>query len=227
MQEHIWEKEYKNPKLVTKEADPQSAVLSFLKFLKKKEKMDIQGLSVLDLGCGTGRNSNYIAHLGNSVVGMDISETALSLAKERAHELHLTNVSYIKQNIGTAYSFNDDTFDIALDVTSSNSLNEAEREIYLKETHRILKSGGYLFVRALCKDGDQNAKTLLKTHPGKEKDTYIMPEFGLTERVFSKEDFISTYSPLFTILELEKITHYSKFKGRIYKRNYWIAYLKR
>jgi ubiquinone/menaquinone biosynthesis C-methylase UbiE len=227
MQEHIWEKEYRNPRLITKESEPQAAVLDFLKFLKKKEKITLEGLRVLDLGCGTGRNSNYIANLGNSAVGIDISETALKLARERAAELHLNSVSYIKQSIGSAFSFPDSSFDIALDVTSSNSLNEAERTVYLQETARVLKSGGYLFVRALCKDGDKNAKELLKRNPGPEKDTYIMPEFGLIERIFSKEDFIAAYFPFFEILELEKIAHYSKFDGRIFKRNYWLAYLKK
>jgi len=232
MQEHIWENEYRNPKLVTKHDEPQQAVKDFFKFLKKQAKKagarqvdgEIQPLTVLDLGCGTGRNSNYLADQGHTVTGIEISETALKLAKERAEEKSLT-VTYIKGSIGTPFPFADNSFDVAIDVTSSNSLSEKERAVYLKETSRVLKPGGWLFVRALCKDGDQNAKNLIKTNPGPEKDTYIMPEFGLTERVFSKEDFTSTYSPFFEIIELEKITHYSKFNSRIYKRNYWIGYL--
>lgn len=227
MQEHIWEKEYRNPRLVTKESEPQAAVVDFLKFLRKKQKIEIEHLDVIDLGCGTGRNTNYIAGLGNKAVGIDISETALRIAQERANELHLDSVTYIKQSIGDEFPFSNESFDIALDVTSSNSLNEKERDVYLKETARVLKSGGFLFVRALCKDGDKNAKELLKRNPGPEKDTYIMPEFGLTERVFSKEDFVALYSLFFEILELKKVEHYSKFDGRIYKRNYWLTYLQK
>lgn len=106
---------------------------------------------------------------------------------------------------------------------SSNSLNEAEREIYLQEVSRVLKPGGHFFVRGLCKDGDKNAKNLIKLSPGKEHDTYINQDMNLVERVFSKEDFIETYSKYFEIQQLIKKTNYAEFKGQSYKRNYWLG----
>ncbi len=227
MQEHIWEREYKNPKLVTKEAGPQPVVVEFFRYLRKEHKIPTENLKILDLGCGTGRNSNHLASLGNEVVGMEISSTALSLAKDRADKDGITGVTYIKQSIGAKFPFKDASFDVALDVTTSNSLSETERGVYLSEVSRVLKPGGFLFFRGLCKDGDQNAKELIKRSPGPEKDTYIMPEMGLVERVFTKEDFMATYSPFFEILKLEKSIHYSRFNDRIYKRNYWVAYLKK
>jgi ubiquinone/menaquinone biosynthesis C-methylase UbiE len=110
---------------------------------------------------------------------------------------------------------------------SSNSLNESEREIYLKEVNRVLKSGGHFFVRGLCKDGDKNAKNLIKLSPGKEYDTYVNQDMNLTERVFSKVDFISTYSKYFEIQQLIQKTNYAEFRGQSYKRNYWLAYMKK
>ncbi|HEY4511632.1 MAG TPA: class I SAM-dependent methyltransferase [Candidatus Paceibacterota bacterium] len=226
MQEKQWEKEYRDRKLVTLDDKPQSSVLKFLKFLKKEEKVRAENMCILDLGCGTGRNANYLALLGNEVTGLEISATAISLAKSRSEEKGLT-VTYIKGSIGAPYPFADNHFDMVLDVTSGNSLTEAEREMYIKETHRVLKSGGYFFVRALCKDADENAKYLIKQFPGPEKDTYIMPELGITERVFTREDFTATYGKLFTILKLDKETHYTRMNNRSYKRNFWIAYLQK
>ena len=231
-QTEAWEREYRNPKLVTGKAEPQNDVKRYLKFLKKEEKVSFDALRVLDLGCGTGRNANYLAEMIGEgtkpdmvmVTGFEISKTALNVAKERASDAGL-RVDYKIQSIGEIYPCEDETFGLILDITSSNSLNEKEREIYLKETHRVLKSGGYFFVRALCKDGDTNVKELLKRSSGKEHDTYINTEMKLTERVFSKEDFIKTYPPYFLILE--KKTGYAHFNGRIYKRNYWLAYTKK
>ena len=223
-QTSAWENEYRNPKLVTKKAEPQNDVKRFLKLLKKKGISFDAHLSVIDLGCGTGRNSNYLSEQGCKVVGLEISKTALELAKERAKDLGVS-VDYRLQSIGDTYPYNDESFDLALDITSSNSLNEKERAIYLKETARVLKAGSPFFVRALCKDGDANVKNLLKLSPGKEYDTYVNKEMGLTERVFSREDFIATYSAHFTIIKLEKKTGYAHFNGRIYKRNYWLAHL--
>ena len=230
-QEQVWEREYQNSKLVTKDDKPQNDTLDFFKFLKREKGVPLAGLRALDLGCGTGRNSNYLALEGAIVTGIEISSTAILLAARRAKELGLigadveTPIEYIKGNMGQMLEFENNTFDLIIDVTSSNSLNEFEREIYIQEAHRTLKSGGNFFVKTLCKDGDHNAKNLLKLSPGKEKDTYIMPEIGLTERVWSKEDFVEYYSKYFVIEKLEKKTNYSHFDGRIYKRNFWLAYM--
>ncbi len=147
----VWEREYNNPKLVTKNDGPQADTLRFLKFLKKEKKVKLENLNILDLGCGTGRNSNYLSDLGNNVIGIEISKTALNLAKTRAKELGVI-VDYRLGDIGEKYDIPDNSIDVILDVTSSNSLNELGREIYLSEMSRVLKKGGFVFVRALCKD---------------------------------------------------------------------------
>ncbi|MCX6753445.1 MAG: class I SAM-dependent methyltransferase [Candidatus Nomurabacteria bacterium] len=188
-QGNVWDREYKSPMLVTKNDGPQADTLRFLKFLKKEQKYRVEDRIILDLGCGTGRNSNYLSDLGNKVIGIEISKIALNIAKDRANDMGL-HVDYRCGDIGEKYEIEDGSIDVVLDVTSSNSLNEKGREIYLNEVNRVLKKGGYFFVRALCKDGNKNVKNLLKMSPGREYDTYIIKEIGLTERVFSREDFI-------------------------------------
>jgi SAM-dependent methyltransferase len=229
-QEQVWEREYQNSKLVTKDDKPQNDTLDFFKYLKREKKLTLADARALDLGCGTGRNSNYLALEGTIVTAIEISGTALKLAIERANKLGLIEaadgkVDYIKGNMGDILPFESNYFDFIIDVTSSNSLNESERERYIEETHRILKPAGSFFVKTLCKDGDHNAKNLLKLSPGQEYDTYVMPEIGLTERVWSKEDFTAYYSRYFVIEKLQKKTNYSRFNGRSYKRNFWLAYL--
>ena len=226
-QTKTWENEYHNPLLLTKDAKPQKDVLRFFKFLRKEQKIDLAELNVLDLGCGTGRNANYLAELDNNVVGYDISPTAIRIARQRAHELEL-KVDFEIKNIGEECNdLQSESIDLVLDILSSNSLNEKERNIYLSEVNRILKKGGYFFVKILCKEGDTNAKNLLKKFPGKEKDTYINQDMNLTERVFGREDFVQVYEKYFKILQLQKKTNYARFKGQVYKRNYWLAYLKK
>jgi len=264
MQKSIWEKEYRKPKLVTGHDKPQAFFLKLIKYLKKENILGgsvllgspkFSGLKVLDLGSGTGRNSNYLAQNGARVVGMEISDTAIALAQKRSKHLEL-DVKYLKQSIGLEYPFGDDEFDLVIDITSSNSLSEKEREIYLTEVSRVLKKsfvkikissegnpkalksssnsktcvlgkGGIFIVRALCKEGDKNAKFLLKNNSGGEKDTYVMPETGLVERVFSEENFREIYSGYFNILKLEKTESYSKIGSKIYKRRFWLAVMEK
>ena len=242
MQEKEWDREYRRSTFLTKENKPQADVVRFVKFLKKEFKksaaesgqnfFDFENLKVLDLGSGAGRNSFYFGELGASVVGLEISGAAIDIAQgnlaaaEKISGARL-HVEYKKQSIGQKFSLADDWADVALDVTSSNSLTVVEREIYLSEIARVLKTGGYFLVKALCLDGDQNAKHLLKSSPGGEAGTYILPDTGIRERVFSREDFTQTYQKFFTILHLEKKISYTRMSGRLYKRNFWIGYLKK
>lgn len=221
-----WEKEYQNPQLLTGRDLPQNDVLRFLKYVKKIGKTRVQDLSVLDLGSGTGRNSNYIANLENDVTGMEISPTAIDIAKKRAEKMGV-KVKYLEHSIGAPYPFDDNYFDLILDVTSSNSLNEQEREVYIIETSRVLKPGGYFFVRALSKDNDKNAKNLIKISPGPEYDTYYMKELNLVERVFTEEDFRKLYGEYFKIEQLMKKKGYARLFGQNYKRIYLLAYLRK
>ena len=40
--------------------------------------------AVLDAGCGTGENALHVASLGLQVLGVDVAETALAIAREKA-----------------------------------------------------------------------------------------------------------------------------------------------
>ena len=42
--------------------------------------------AVLDAGCGTGENALHLASLGLSVLGVDVAETALDRAREKAND---------------------------------------------------------------------------------------------------------------------------------------------
>lgn len=223
-QESVWEQEYKNPKLVTKDSKPQKDVLRYLKYLRKDCKFVLEDASALDLGSGTGRNSNYIAKHGAAVTGIEISTTAIKLAADRAEEMEVI-VTYHHKSMGEPFPIEDNSINLILDITSSNSLTEAEREVYLKECSRVLQRGGHMFVKTLCKDGDKNAKALIAKFPGEEKDTYVNQDMGLTERVFTHEDFKALYEPFFVIDSLRQKTNYTRFGGQSYKRNFWLAYM--
>ncbi|MHB1316807.1 MAG: class I SAM-dependent methyltransferase [Minisyncoccota bacterium] len=225
-QKSAWEKEYKNPTFLTKDMEPQADTVRFFKFLKKEEKFDVFGKKLVDLGCGTGRNSFYAHELGIESFGIDISKIAISHGLNFLKEKDVS-IDLRVGSIGDKLPYENDFFDIALDVTSSNSLNEKEREIYLDELNRVLKSGGYFYIKALCKDGDINAKELLKKFPGGEKDTYILPEQKITERVWTRKDITDLYARKFKILHLEMKESYTTMGDRRYKRRFWVGYLKK
>ena len=242
-QQEVWEKEYDEKKLVGGDK-PAASFRAFVKWFKKEQRKKrtaedphsdgfiFQDMNILDLGSGEGKNALYCAERGGNVYGVEIARNAVGTAykaaelKDREVRVAKGKVHYELGSIGEKYPVETGTQDIVLDVTSSNSLNEVERAVYLDEVERVLKTGGHFFVRALCKDGDENAKKLVKQFPGGEHDTYTMPDLGLTERVFTEKDLREMYSR-FTILKLGKEFHYTRFGDRSYKRAFWIAYLQK
>lgn len=221
-QKQVWENEYQSPQLVTKGEEPQNDVLRLLRLLKKKQSLELSGLKILDLGSGTGRNGNYLAGLGNEVIGVEIAPTAVKIARERAKALG-AKAEYFEQSMAERLPVDDRSVDLTLDITSSNSLLASEREAYFAELNRTLKPGAFLILKTLCKEGDKNAKELLVKQPGPEPDTYVMAELGLTERVFSREDLLKLYQRYFKLIHLDKKSSYTRMNNRSYKRNFWLA----
>lgn len=220
-----WESEYRDSKLLTLGTEPLASVRDFAKWLRRKRKVDMSDFFVLDLGCGNGKNLVYmVGEFARSGAGYDISPTAISEAVRLKGGL---DIAYQVRSIDEPFPVGDGSVDLALDVTASNSLDEKGRSVFVSEVARVLKPGAFFFVRALCKDGDDNAKRLVREFPGVERDTYVLPGVGVTERVFSRQDFIDTYSPLFEVVSLERASGYQKWGNQSYRRNYWIAYLSR
>jgi SAM-dependent methyltransferase len=224
-QKNEWEREYRNPVFLTKDSKPQKDTIRFAKFLKKNG-IDFDESVMVDLGSGTGRNGNYFAEQGTHSYGIELSQTAVDLANKRAGEAMIP-CEYIQGDMGVKLPYSDDQFDFAIDVMSSNSLDAEGRKIFVSEIHRTLKSGGYVYIKALCKEGNKNTKELLKKFPGSETDTYKMPETGITETVFDEQSFKEAYTKNFDVIKLEKKTNYIKFGNQSFKRNYWICYMKK
>lgn len=229
---HPWESEYRNPQFITLGTEPLSGVKEFMKWVKKQVRKNAEHFSapvidwtVLDLGCGNGKNVKYIVeNFCEQGIGYDISETAIRMAKEFSGDL---NIEYTVQSIGKPFPLLNESVDLIIDATSSHALNDTERKIYLSEISRVLKPGGFVFVRTLAIEGDANAKNLVKEFPGTEPNTYVLPGTGMTERVFSKSDLESDYSKDFEIVHMEKTSGYQKWNNQSYKRNYWIVYLQK
>lgn len=228
-QEAAWEREYRSPQMLSRKNVPHADVVRLMRDLKKRarragEPLDISSWTVLDLGAGTGRNSFYFAEQGARVIGYEFSDAALKLARHYADGARLA-ITYEKRDIGQPYPLADASVDLALDITSSNSLDAQGRGVHLRETARVLKPGGYFFVRALSKEGDQHAKHLVIHAPGPEPDTYLHPDLNVCEKVFTEAAFRETYGRFFTIESLARTYHYATTAGRRYKRAYWLAKL--
>jgi ubiquinone/menaquinone biosynthesis C-methylase UbiE len=102
--------------------------------------------AVLDAGCGTGENALHVASLGLHVLGVDVAETALSIAREKAEArgiaadfvaadaLHLDRLGQ--------------TFETVLDCGLFHTFDGDERRDYVASLASVTARGGNLYV--LC-----------------------------------------------------------------------------
>lgn len=101
-----------------------------------------EGSHVLDLGCGFGRNSNWLASKGAVVDAININDSELIEAKKRANELGVT-VNYVNADARNI-PLNSASMDVVLDAGCSHMCDEVAQKEIASEVCRVLKPGGYL-----------------------------------------------------------------------------------
>jgi len=87
----------------------------------------------VDLGIGTGLFTKILREKGYKVIGIDISDEMLKIAKNRGFEV-------IKHDLNNPLPFNDESFDFVFSMTSIEFLKNPENLV--EEVYRILKKDG-------------------------------------------------------------------------------------
>lgn len=100
--------------------------------------------TLLDVGCGTGTLSILFARAGYQVSGIDLSESMLAMAEERAQEAGLS-IPFYQMSMDELEGFSE--VDVA--VIPIDSINYLQKEQQVKETfkriYESLRIGGQLF----------------------------------------------------------------------------------
>jgi cyclopropane fatty-acyl-phospholipid synthase-like methyltransferase len=100
----------------------------------------------LDLGCGTGTNSIYLAQHGFQVIGVDFSLKAIEMARQKARQAGVVIDFYI--NDVTRLDFIREPFDLILDIGCFHNLGPAERARYAENLTRLTCPGGLFMLYA-------------------------------------------------------------------------------
>jgi SAM-dependent methyltransferase len=102
--------------------------------------------AVLDAGCGTGENALHVASLGLHVLGVDVAEIALSIAREKAARRGL-DAEFVVADASHLHRLGR-VFETALDCGLFHTLDRDERRDYVASLASVTRRGGHLYV--LC-----------------------------------------------------------------------------
>jgi 2-polyprenyl-3-methyl-5-hydroxy-6-metoxy-1,4-benzoquinol methylase len=97
----------------------------------------------LDICCGAGTNTVYLAQNGFEVTGIDISPTAIAIAKQKAKTAGVI-INFLVESF-IELPFTDGEFDFVWDMGCFHHVTEEERATFIAGVHRVLKAdGGYM-----------------------------------------------------------------------------------
>ncbi len=117
-------------------------------FIEKELKYD-KTLKILDVGCGTGRHSIELSKRGYNVTGIDLSDSQLTRAREKAKTEQLT-IDFLKCDARNLPF--DNEFDVAIMLCEGGfplmETDEMNFEI-LKQVTKSIKSNGRLIFTTL------------------------------------------------------------------------------
>jgi ubiquinone/menaquinone biosynthesis C-methylase UbiE len=97
-----------------------------------------QGSTVLDLGCGTGKHSLFLASEGFQVHATDLAETGIKIAREKAKSLGISNIHF-KQHDMREIPFADRFFDAVLCIWTIYHGTRDDIRKTVQEIYRVLK----------------------------------------------------------------------------------------
>jgi len=107
--------------------------------------------AVLDAGCGTGENALLVASLGFSVLGVDVAETALAMARAKADDRGI-EVEFVAADAFQLERLGR-TFETVLDCGLFHTFDDDERSLYVAGLASVTEIDGTLYVVCFSDDG--------------------------------------------------------------------------
>jgi len=164
-----WEAAYSDdPPHWAVDMDPSLFAQEFIKELEERKLP-----SVLEIGCGNGRDSIFFARAKLKVTAIDVAPSAIKLAKENAKEAEVP-VDFMVAN-AEELPFNDEEFG---SVFSLSVLHASDLMKSIPEVHRVLMPSGvafiYLYADTQLVDGSREEYTTM------EAFTTLVKEVGFS-----------------------------------------------
>jgi SAM-dependent methyltransferase len=170
----FWEAAFAERQLMWGFVPTESARVACERFAKSGVK------DVLIPGMGYGRNAKVFLEQGMNVTGIEISETAIALARTHGLTFPIHHGSVLEM------PFDDATYDSIFCFGMLYLLDAEGRAKHIRDCHRQLRSGGEMVFTLISKEapmyahGKQLGEDWYERHPG-------LPMFFYDERSITRE----------------------------------------
>jgi 2-polyprenyl-3-methyl-5-hydroxy-6-metoxy-1,4-benzoquinol methylase len=105
---------------------------------------NINFTSCLEVGCGTGKNTEWLAAKAEDILAIDLSEEMLNKARNKTYK---GNVSFLQFDINGTWNFTNRQFDIGVFSLVLEHIKDID-SVFNKVSEKI-KPGGYLYIGEL------------------------------------------------------------------------------
>jgi len=156
---------------------PDEEIVAFAERLRQQLPT---GVSLLDAGCGRGRNAIYLSQIGFAVYGCDLSPVAVEIARTRMQKVptsanfqvaDLTRLPYPDNLFAAIVCVHVLPYHLAIDIARS-----------VQELQRVLRPNGWLYFDLLDHDDAE-----YRCGQELEKDTFLDPD-GIPIHFSSKQE---------------------------------------
>jgi ubiquinone/menaquinone biosynthesis C-methylase UbiE len=174
--------------------------------------------NILDLGCGTGKHSLFLASKGFEVYATDLSQTGIEIARDKAKSLGLANIHF-QQHDMKEIPFAGGFFDAAICVWTIYHNRLADIERTLDEIFRVLKPGG-MFVTDFLSISDSTFGSGREI----ERNTFVGQKKGeedVPHHYVSRAEIVRMFSKYKSIKIRAGSKSYSDGEGKEYTRRYY------
>ena len=116
---------------------------------------DFRGKKILEIAPGYGRITQFLSILASELLVIDLNEECIKKTKEKmSHHI----LAYFVNDGKSLTSIRDNSQDLVFSYDSFVHMHANVIEEYIKESHRVLKSGGHGYIHHSClSQGSENS----------------------------------------------------------------------
>lgn len=158
---NIWADQYDTNSNKTRDLDTKSTIATL-------SKLDFS--SVIELGCGTGKNTPFLLKKADKIIGLDFSQKMLNKAKLKIND---KRVEFRKADLTNEWKINNESADL---ITCSLVLEHIkDLNFIFDQVNKKLKNGGVFFISELHPFKQYSgSKAKFETESGiQELETYV------------------------------------------------------